>query len=199
MLTFSIHTGADAVALAPHLARLHVECLSGWPHFAVKTIDYTAKYRASLTASAETNLVVLARDGDAVVGATAGMKLPKDLTEVVAALDARGMSADRAYWITQMTILGTYRGTGVSNTLSYMREDHARGLGVYDHIVFSALVRPADHPLRPSDYVPYDGMWNKRGYRHLEGADMRTRFVDSLDRPSKPTDKVLQLWVKDLT
>lgn len=198
MLTFSTYVGQETLALAPDLASLHSQCLSGWPYFAAKGVNYEAGVLRALAAGGEESLVVVARDGDKIAGATSGSRLSPQLTAIREALSSNSIDPDAVHWITQMTLLPEYRGQGASNTLSYTREDYLRNLGTYSHIVFSSLVRPSDHPLRPADYVPHDGMWVKRGYRHLEGSDVELVFSDSLDKTNKPTAKTLQLWVKDL-
>jgi len=35
---------------------------------------------------------------------------------------------------------------------------------------FAAVIRPADHPLKPAHYVPHDAFWTKRGYGAGAGA-----------------------------
>ena len=44
------------------------------------------------------------------------------------------------------------------------RERYARALGRFDRIALCGVVRPADHPLRPADYVPLDEVWAHFGY-----------------------------------
>lgn len=200
MMTFEVHAGASAVDLAPDMARLHVACLSGWPYFTNPDVAYHARaFRNLLTTAGDTALVVTAKDGSAIVGTTAGARMLPDGQFFAAIMKAKGLSIRRTYWITQMTILPEYRGSGASNSLSYMREDYARGTGLYQRIAFSAIVRPDDHPLKPAGYVPYDEMWNKRGYFRVPDADVQVRYADTADAPGVATEKTLQLWIKELT
>ena len=60
----------------------------------------------------------------------------------------------------------------------------------------SAVVRPADHPARPADYVPLDAFWRRLGYRPYEGlqAEFSWRDIGDAAESLKP----LQVWGREL-
>jgi hypothetical protein len=58
------------------------------------------------------------------------------------------------------------------------------------------VIRPTDHPLRPADYRPLDGFWQKRGYKRLEG--LVTHFSWKEIGETKPSDKPMEFWMRTL-
>jgi hypothetical protein len=56
--------------------------------------------------------------------------------------------------------------------------------------------RPADHPLRPVDYVPLDAFWNRRGYVHQP--QLRTEFSWRDIGEDKESAKPMSFWMKEL-
>jgi hypothetical protein len=62
--------------------------------------------------------------------------------------------------------------------------------------VFCGVVRPENHPLRPTDYVPLDAFWRKRGFEKMENVHCSISWQD-LDEPQETT-KQLAFWQKML-
>ena len=77
----------------------------------------------------------------------------------------------------------THRGRGIYKHLFRAREAHAQSLGGFDIATFCCVQRPADHPLRPADYVPLNDIWNRFGYR--EHPELETSYdwkdIDKLE------------------
>ena len=76
------------------------------------------------------------------------------------------------------------------------REAEARRQG-FSNCIFSAVIRPADHPLRPADYAPLDAFWRKRGYERIDG--LRTAYAWKDIGEPEETDKPMEYWMRDLT
>jgi GNAT superfamily N-acetyltransferase len=93
-------------------------------------------------------------------------------------------------------LLPSYRGQGIGVRFFEEREAYARRLGRFDHCCFCAVERPADHPLRPADYVPLNGFWSKRGYMHQPqlGTEFSWRDIDENEESAKP----MSFWMKEL-
>ena len=66
----------------------------------------------------------------------------------------------------------------------------------FEKICFASVMRPPDHPLRPSAYRPLDPFWKKRGYKRLAGVVAQFTWKD-VDQPVE-TEKPLQMWARDL-
>ena len=76
------------------------------------------------------------------------------------------------------------------------REDHARSFERFALAAFCAVQRPADHPLKPHDYVSLDAFWRKRGFEKAEGLVTSFSWKD-IDQPEE-TAKPMQFWLKAL-
>lgn len=61
---------------------------------------------------------------------------------------------------------------------------------------FCAVERPDDHPLRPADHVPLDGMWRALGYTHHPDVRMTYTWKDLDEAVASP--KTLSFWFKRL-
>ncbi len=66
----------------------------------------------------------------------------------------------------------------------------------YTHTAFCGVIRPADHPARPSSYVALDAFWTKRGYARQAGMIGSYEWQDV--GASEETVKPMQFWVKPL-
>jgi GNAT superfamily N-acetyltransferase len=93
-------------------------------------------------------------------------------------------------------LLKGYRGRGIGHGFFDEREKHARSFGTYSHASFCSVVRPANHPLRPADYVPLDAFWRKRGFEKMEGMVGSFAWLDIGE--TRKTEKPMQFWIKAL-
>jgi hypothetical protein len=107
-----------------------------------------------------------------------------------------GWDIARIFYCGESVLLPEYRGRGVGNAFFDQREAQAYSLGGFSYSTFCAVVRPQDHPLRPTQYAPLDVFWRKRGYEKVEG--MVTDFTwKDVDQPQE-TAKPMQFWIKPL-
>ena len=93
-------------------------------------------------------------------------------------------------------LLPAWRGRGLYRGFFAARERHARALGGIGWMAFCAVLRPADHPLRPADYQPLDAVWRHFGYapepRLLTHYDWK-----DIDRDASSAHP-MQFWLKRL-
>jgi len=92
-------------------------------------------------------------------------------------------------------LLKEYRGKGIYKQFFTGREGHARMLG-FDWASFCCVQRPADHPLRPPDYVPLDAVWTKFGY--VKKPELRTSYSWKDVDQGEETDHEMVFWLKSL-
>jgi len=188
-------TGKDLAEGLPAVARLRIAVFRDWPYLYDGTLEYEEKYLSKL-AAAQGAVVVAACDGGTIVGCATAAPLAEVESAFAEPLRARGMDVKSIFYCGESVLLPAYRGRGVGHAFFEHREAHARSLGGFTHSAFCAVVRPEDHPLRPRDYVPLDGFWEKRGYRKMEGVVGRFAWKD-VDQPDE-TEKPMQYWIKPL-
>lgn len=188
-------TGADLKAVMPELARLRIIVFRDWPYLYDGTLEYEEEYLAKF-AAAPGAVCVLARDGDQVVGASTGAPMIEHADEFGAPFKAAGYDISKIFYCGESVLLKSHRGHGVGKEFFSHREAQAHRLGGFTHATFCRVVRPDDHPLKPSDYIPLDRFWNKLGYTPVDGilATYPWKDVGHEDE----TEKKMQFWMKTL-
>lgn len=186
--------GCDLGEAIDNLAQLRMTVFRDWPYLYDGDIGYERTYLQHYQTSPEA-VVVAAQVGDWFVGAATATPLREHADEFGQAFDGTGIDIDRAFYCGESVLLPSYRGLGIGHRFFDMREDHARSLG-YTHMCFCAVIRPDDHPLRPSGYTPLDGFWSRRGYARVPGAVASFNWKD-IDTGTE-TDKRLQFWMRAL-
>jgi GNAT superfamily N-acetyltransferase len=111
-------------------------------------------------------------------------------------LEDAGLDPARVFYCGESVLLPAYRGRGLYRGFFAAREDHARTLGGFQWISFCAVIRPPDHPLRPSGYRPLDETWRRYGYTPRPELVARFAWKD-VDQPAE-TDHDLVFWLKRL-
>lgn len=191
--------GLRGAALAdglPALAQLRMEVFRSWPYLYDGSIAYETTYLQTF-AKAAGAIIVVARDGDAIVGCATAAPMRSVDPAFAAPFRARGMDVDRVFYCGESVLRAAYRGRGVGHAFFDQREAQARQLGGFATSAFCAVVRPEDHPLRPANYVPLDAFWTRRGYRKAHGMTCTYAWKDI--GQAEETEKPMQFWTKDLS
>jgi GNAT superfamily N-acetyltransferase len=188
-------TGDEIKPVLPELARLRIVVFRDWPYLYDGTLEYEEGYLAKL-AKAKGAVVVVARDGDEVVGASTAAPMIEHADEFGEPFRRAGYDIAKIFYCGESVLLKSHRGHGLGHAFFDHREAQAKKLGGFTHSTFCRVVRPADHPLKPEDYVPLDGFWRKRGYEPVEGLVATYKWKD-IDRPDE-TDHEMQFWMKAL-
>jgi GNAT superfamily N-acetyltransferase len=189
----SLH-GADIEPYIEDVARLRIEVFHAFPYLYEGSMEYEREYLQTFARS-KNNILVLAFDGDAVVGASTGLPLEEEPANIQAPFLARGYDVGNVFYFSESVLKSAYRGRGIGVEFFRLREYRARQLGRFNLLAFCAVVRPDDHPLRPADYRPLDHFWQQRGFNPT---DMYC-FIDWQDRDeAHETAKPLRFWVKSI-
>ena len=185
-------TGASILPYIDALAELRIAVFREFPYLYNGSFDYEQKYLKRYTQSDET-VVVLALDGDKVVGASTGMPMKDEDSMVWDAFVRAGLDKNDYFYFGESVLLSKYRGQGIGVRFFEEREAHAYTLG-YQKTTFCAVDRPVDHPRRPTDYIPLHRFWNNRGY--IEQPNLKAEFKwQDLDE-NQESAKSLTFWVK---
>jgi GNAT superfamily N-acetyltransferase len=188
-------TGAGLTAALPALARLRIAVFRDFPYLYDGTLAYEQAYLAKFAAGPGA-ICVSAYDGEEIVGASTGAPMAEHASEFAAPFAAKGYDIGRIFYCSESVLLKSHRGYGLGHAFFDEREAHAHRLGGFTHATFSSVVRPADHPLRPTDYQPLDAFWTKRGYAKADGLVGAYTWKD-IDQDHE-TAKQMQFWIKAL-
>lgn len=175
------------------LAELRIRVFRDFPYLYDGSLDYERAYLAEYAAS-DHSIIVLALDGDRVVGCSTGLPMLDADPAFAKPFAAAGFELAELFYFGESVLEADWRGHGIGHRFFDQREAHAHALG-FATTTFCAVQRPANHPARPADYRALDAFWRKRGYRPRP--DLVTRFAwKDIDQPVE-TDKPMQFWVRD--
>lgn len=194
-LRVAILTGSAVAAHIEGLARLRIEIFRNFPYLYAGDRAYEAGYLRRY-AEAPDSVLVLVLDGAEVVGASTGMPLQYEMDEVQQPFLQQGWNVERGFYFGESVLQAHWRSLGLGLRFFAEREAHARRLGGFEYLTFCAVQRPANHLLRPADYVPLDDFWRKRGYQPQPGLTSTFSWQDVGE--AAETLKPMQFWIKSL-
>lgn len=186
-------TGEAVLGVLDDLARLRIAVFRDWPYLYDGDEAYERNYLRAYTRPGA--VVVAAWDGDRMVGAATGAPMEQHADDFAAAFAGRREPLSEIFYCAESVLLPEYRGHGLGHAFFDGREAQARALG-RRWSTFCSVVRPAEHPMRPADYRPLDGFWQKRGYSPLPGVIAQFSWKDLGD--TEETPKPLQFWIREL-
>ncbi len=158
------YSGAAIAPWLDDLARLRIAVFRDWPYLYDGDAAYEAQYLQSYLQSPR-SIVVLAFDGEQVVGASTGMPLAAESSSFLDAFDGTSIDPQDVFYCGESVLLPQYRGRGIGHRFFEEREAHARSYGDYAWTAFCAVDREPTHPRRPAFHRGNEAFWSKRGYR----------------------------------
>jgi GNAT superfamily N-acetyltransferase len=186
----------SGTALIEHisdLARLRIEVFRDFPYLYDGDFEYEKKYLQTYIDCPE-SVIVLAFDGDEVVGASTAIPMKHETIEIQKPFIDQCYNLDDVFYCSESVLNKNYRGLGIGVKFFDEREAHAAELGGFKHIAFCCVERPIDHPRRPENHVSLDAFWNKRGY--VKHPELHTEYVwKDLDE-TEETAKPMTFWLK---
>ena len=186
-------TGGALAEVLPALARLRIAVFRAFPYLYDGDAAYEAAYLAGF-AAAEGAVIVIARDGDEIVGAATAAPLAAQDEAWQAPLAAAGLDIGHTFYFGESVLLDAYRGRGIGHAFFDHRETQARAHDA-SHAAFCSVIRATDHPARPADHRPLDTFWHGRGYAPLAGV---TAWFDWKTVGDGEERHELQYWTRQL-
>jgi GNAT superfamily N-acetyltransferase len=188
-------TGRDLEAVVPALAELRIRVFRDWPYLYDGSLDYEAAYLRKFSI-AEHALVVVAREGGRIVGASTAAPLLGHEDEFARPFLGQGYDPEKVFYFGESVLLPEYRGRGLGHSFFEMRESYARHCGPFEIAAFCAVVREPGDPRAPNGYRPLDVFWNKRGFLKQEG--LITTFAWKELGREGDVSHPMQFWIKRL-
>lgn len=178
----------------PELARLRIEVFRDFPYLYDGDYDYEKKYLKTHIES-PSSVIVLAFDGDKVVGASTAMAMRDEAEEMQRPFIENGYDLNDIFYCSESVLNKDYRGLGIGVRFFEEREAHAQELGGFKTIAFCCVERPENHPRRPQNHVPLDAFWTKRGY--VKHPELKTSYSWKDLDDTEETPKPMTFWLKN--
>lgn len=176
------------------LAEMRCAVFREWPYLYEGSRAYEADY-LKVYVDCPRALCILVWDGSQCVGASTVIPLvdaPRDMQQPFV---EAGMDLSAIDYFGESVLLPVYRGRGLGVRFFELREAHARELGL-QQCAFCAVERPADHPLKPANYVPNDAFWQRRGYQRQSQLRTSLSWPDIGETVSSA--KPMTFWMRTL-
>lgn len=193
LLIERLHSGQLSHYLR-ELAALRIAVFREYPYLYEGNLDYEMRYLTRYARTPGSSLVI-ARDGQRVVGASTCTPLIGQGEEVVRALRGAGYDPSQVFYFGESVLLSQYRGQGLGHAFFDQREQAAVE-GGFRVLTFCAVARPEDHPLRPAKYVPHDAFWAKRGFSRRPELTASFSWRDVGEAQESP--KTMVFWTREL-
>jgi GNAT superfamily N-acetyltransferase len=138
----------------------------------------------------------MAYDGEVPVGAATCLPLEDAAVSYQAPFLARAWPVEKFFYLAEAVLLPEYRGRGIGAAFLAQRETHIRAVSDCEFACFCAIERPANHPARPSNWVPLNAFWRRHGYSPVRGFRSAMRWKEF--GRNEESDLTMQVWVKSL-
>tara|TARA_R110002049_G_scaffold251441_1_gene425777 strand:+ start:770 stop:1357 length:588 start_codon:yes stop_codon:yes gene_type:complete len=195
MLTLKRLSGEKLVGYIPELAQLRIQVFRDFPYLYDGDLAYEERYLQTYIQALD-SVIVLAFDGDKVVGASTGIPLKYETDEVKQPFIKAGYDVDKVFYCGESVLISDYRGQGAGVAFFDHREAHALEIGGFEYSCFCGVQRPENHPARPADFVPLDNFWRKRGYE--KHSELNTTFSWKELNEINESPKPMTFWMKKL-
>jgi len=194
--SISLHTysGADLEPFLEDVARLRITVFRAFPYLYEGHMGHEREYLRTYLDAPEA-AIVIARDGEQIVGASTCIPLENEPENVQKPFLEKGWDVRKIYYYGESVLLSEYRRKGIGVGFFEHRERKARSLQRFDWVCFCGVERPTGHPLRPADYVPLNHFWRRRGFQETDLVCHMT--WKDIDEPSE-SPKPLRFWMKEL-
>lgn len=187
-------TGPALMAHLPALARLRGTVFAEWPYLYQAPEGEEERYLRNHVRG-EGSAIILARDGEAIIGAATCQPMAATHGPVRACFEAAGRDPAEYAYFGESVVLPEYRGQGIGVAFLNAREAYARSLCLA-FATFCAVIRNSNDPRRPAGHIPLDEFWRKRGYTHHPELSCVFDWTEIGD--GKPTPHALSFWMKRL-
>lgn len=183
--------------LLPHLeslADLRLSIFCEFPYLYRGDKSHEQEY-LKVYAESPDAMVIMGWEGENVAGAVTGVPLAGEAAEFTAGFAGTAYPVEQGYYIGELLFHRQFRGGGRGSVLLEQAEAHVRSLNRFRYLTCATVVRPDNHPLRPSDFVPIERFLQHHAYDRMDGVTTMMQWPE-LDGAS--LEHVMQFWVKEL-
>ena len=193
-ITEHILTGTAVEDFLNDIASLRIEIFREFPYLYDGRREDELHYLKLYSVTPE-SFVIIINDGEKVAGAATGMPLCHETTELVEPFSGTSYPVDEIFYVGELLFYPEHRNRGMGMQLVRMVEEQIRSYSTYRYLTCATVVRPDDHPMRPTDYIPIDRFLAHTGFSLLPGITTSFTWLE--------TDGVrrchpMNFWIKEM-
>jgi len=187
-------SGEEVAGYLEDAARLRIAVFREFPYLYDGREEAERDYLASYL-ECPRSVFVLAMDGNRVIGVSTGLPMMDADASFQRPFLEAGLPPEVWFYFGESVLDLAYRGRGIGHRFFDEREAHAKKLG-FPRTCFCSVIRPDDHPMRPTGYRPNDVFWSKRGYE--KQPSLKARFAwPQVDSGGAEVENELVFWTRD--
>ena len=183
-------------AIAEHIAqiaKLRIDIFREYPYLYDGDWDYEENYLRKLIDTSN-SLVVVLNHSTNIVGAMTGLPLSDEEESVKLPWLNRGVEISGVYYFSEILLYPEYRGHGHGGRGFDWAEQAIDELGIFDRYSLATVIRPDNHPMKPTGYQNLDGFWESKGYVKDEGLVCYIPWKEVGEE--EETQNPLVFWIK---
>jgi|SRR3989304_4087132 len=177
------------------IAKLRIEIFREFPYLDEGSLGNMTSYMQKFP-PARDSIGVLVFDKTTLIGASTGLPLSLERPEVQASFLEKNLALADYFFFSESVLLKPYRQRGIGHHFFDLRENHVQNLKKFKHICFCFPNRPENHPQKPSEYMPLNDFWRKRGF--VKHPDLQCTILWQDIGEKEPSGKKMSFWVKDI-
>jgi len=188
-------TGNGIKTYIPSIASLRIEVFKEYPVLYVGDTEYESRYLKKFTQCKEA-IAILIFDGNKIVGTSTGLPLEDESPDIQKPFLEHGLNPAEYFYFGESALLQPYRGRGLGHHFFDIRESHAKHLKRFKYTCFCTVIRPKNHPRKPTDDMSLEAFWKKRGYTEHPELKFDFSWKDMDDEKESP--KPMVFWIRAL-
>jgi hypothetical protein len=192
MIHYAIKYGKEIVPYINDLARLRIEVFREYPYLYDGNYEYEEKYLSKFS-EVEDAYVVLVFDKEQVIGAFTGIPIRFEDETIINQLPQETLN--NSYYLSEIVLQKNYRGKGIGIHLFRLLEEKIIDLKKYKRIYFASVIRPENHPQKPTAYKSLDTIWSSNGYAPTSYT-CNMSWKEILEQAA--SEKTLAIWEKEI-
>ena len=162
-MKFQIATGHHTQEYINDVATLRLLVFREYPYLydgdRRTELDYPNGYSSN-----ENSILVIAKDGEKIVGAISGKPLLETEEAFLVPFAQQRLPVQGIFYLGEIMLLKEYRGQGVGSQLYRRFEDVVKQKEKYQKMAILEIVREDQDPRKPKSYIPGHEFWRKLGY-----------------------------------
>ena len=187
--------GNEILPFIPAIAQLRIDVFREYPYLYEGDLAYEERYLKMYSLS-EHAMIVLAKEGDQVIGAITGVPIVESMDEIKELFLEKKLTTAGVYYLGEIVLLKPYRKKKIGFAMYEEFEKTVRKMGSYHQIALCEIDRSSTDPKRPREYTSLDDFWTKQGY--VKHPSLITHFSYLEIGNSEETLHPMVFWTKNL-